>query len=468
MTVVLALILTLVISFCLSLIEGVRYNGICLEAECVAEASWNAVFSEYHKALAEEFNLFALDSSYGTSLGSSSNIERHLIGYLNKNLPERNLWTQLRYRDFIGLKTEEVEVEGGLLLTDYRGAVFRQQAIEALSDDWNLSLFEQVKAWVALLQHNQLEGQYIAEQKAEADREFERLLMETETAESFSNPTLFLEDIRRKGILSWVLSEEQNISCKALLTEQLYTERLKAGEVNEGNLEWQGEEETMLHRFLFQEYLLSYFGHFQKPMENRALEYEAEYLLVGKPSDRENLSTTLYRISAIREAANVIYLYSDKEKNKAVEMVSAVLTSLVGAPILAKPLKTVLILGWAYGESLYDMKQLACGEPVPLMKNQETWHYSLNGLLEGLSEDSGQEEAEGLYYEDYLRVLLMLNSLEQLTGRSMNLVEADIRLTPGNRDFCLDHCYVEVVARICMGSTYGYEYELCRSGNYWE
>ncbi len=467
MTIVLSLILTLLVSFCLNLIEGVRYNGICLEAECTADAAWNSIFAEYHKELANRYNLYALDASYGTSMGSSANIERHLSGYLDRNLPGKTLWNQFRYRDFTGLKVESVSVEGGLLLTDDNGAVFRRQAIEALADDWNLTLYENVLNWVFLLQQNQLEGQYIAKRKEEADKEFARVLAESEVVESFSNPTLFLEEIRRQGILAWVLPEEYVISNRVLRQEGLYMQRSQRGQIDCGNSSWEPDEENLLHRFLFQEYLLHYMGSLRSPMDNTALQYELEYLLVGKESDRENLSGTLYRMSAIREAANALYLYSDREKSGAVEFVSTMLTSLIGAPVLAKPLKAVLILGWAYGESIYDMKLLVKGEPVPLLKNQDTWHYSLESLIKGIfSEEDGGEE--GLYYEDYMRVLFMLTNLEQLTGRSMNLIEGNLRLTPGNRDFCLDHCYVELDASICMGSTYGYEYELKRHGTYWE
>ena len=109
---------------------------------------------------------------------------------------------------------------------------------------------------------------------------------------------------------------------------------------------------------------------------------------------------------------------------------------------------------------------------MPLLKTEETWHYSLENLLKGLvgrdEEKQEQLSREGMYYRDYLRVLLFLVDLDVLTLRSMDLVEADIRLLPGNSNFCLDHCYVELEADISLESDYGYSYEIRRLGTYQE
>lgn len=474
LTIVAALILTLLTSFCLTLIEGVRYNGICLEAECTGEASWNSVFAEYHRELAERFNLFAIDASYGTTYSSKANIERHLTNYLDRNLQNQNLWNQLLYKDFFGLAVEDASVTGGMLLTDHEGRVFRQAAVEALADDWNLTVFEKVVNWMELIQTNGLHTRNVEQEKAQADQELQEVLgqiREEQEEVEFSNPTLFLEDVRKRGILNWVIESEEVLSNKALQTEGLYINRSLSGNINQGNMTIAENNlgEELLERFLFQEYLLRYMGNYLEPVEGTALDYQVEYLLVGNRVDRENLRGTLKRICAIREAANAIYLFSDEEKCKAVEAVATLLTTLVGLPELAKPMQVVVILGWAYGESLYDMKQLVAGQPVPLFKNQDTWHYSLDNLLAGWLTEPGEETTEdGMYYQDYLRVLLMFTNLEELTGRSMNLVEADIRLTPGNGAFCLDHCYVELEADISMKSSYGYRYEFSRSGSYQE
>ena len=45
-----------------------------------------------------------------------------------------------------------------------------------------------------------------------------------------------------------------------------------------------------------------------------ALQYELEYILAGKNSDIENLRWVAGRLILFREAANAVYLYSDRVK----------------------------------------------------------------------------------------------------------------------------------------------------------
>lgn len=83
----------------------------------------------------------------------------------------------------------------------------------------------------------------------------------------------------------------------------------------------------------------------------------------------------------------------------------------------------------------------------------------------GGMEDTGGTE-RGLSYEDYLRILMTLTDLDTLTVRAMNIVEADIRQTPGNSYFRLDACYAEVEALIRTSSSFGYHFELRRKRAY--
>ena len=75
LTVYLALVLAVMLSLYLALIEGVRSNAIRLEAECVTDIGLNSVMAEYHRELLNRYNLFAVDSSYGTARAGSSNVE---------------------------------------------------------------------------------------------------------------------------------------------------------------------------------------------------------------------------------------------------------------------------------------------------------------------------------------------------------------------------------------------------------
>ena len=145
---------------------------------------------------------------------------------------------------------------------------------------------------------------------------------------------------------------------------------------------------------------------------------------------------------------------------------AAAIASLLLLPEITELLKISLLLGWAYAESLYDVETLLAGGKIPLIKDDATWHYDLQGALQADTQENFQE-GTGLAYEDYLRIFLMLSDTDVLTGRAMNMVEADIRQTQGNSCFRLDGCIDGLEARFLIQSTYGYEFEIIRQKEYW-
>ena len=104
---------------------------------------------------------------------------------------------------------------------------------------------------------------------------------------------------------------------------------------------------------------------------------------------------------------------------------------------------------------------------MPLLKDDGSWHYSLSSALSGSLQDESAD-GEGLAYEDYLRIFMMLCDMDTITGRAMDMVEADIRMTPGNAAFRLDGCFRTVKACIRFGSTHGFRYEITRQKSYEE
>lgn len=147
------------------------------------------------------------------------------------------------------------------------------------------------------------------------------------------------------------------------------------------------------------------------------------------------------------------------------ELAAALVCDLAMVPELVPVLEAAILLGWAYAESIYDIKVLLAGGKVPLIKDEATWHYSLSGALSGKPE--GQKDTkEGLSYEDYLRIFMMCMDRNILTARAMNMVEADIRLTPGNGAFRLDGCYAGLEACMEIESGYGFDFQATRKKFY--
>jgi len=474
LTVYLALTLAILLSLCMALIEGTRYNAVRLESACAVEVGLNSIFAEYHRELLEQYNMFAIDTSYGGAQPEIGKTQVHLADYLRKNLMDDRVdllgWL---CRDFLDMELEECVISSAAYLSDDNGAVFHRRAAEAVRDDLGLELFEEVKGWVQTMESNNLREQDIAAEKQRLDDELneydgtEKQISEKEwiTIE-VENPTDALDGKRREGILKWVVDEE-SVSGASVVTDNLISARMCAGMCSQGNLQLKqgsGMEET-LENFFFHEYLLKYMGHYGQESEEDLLKYQIEYILMGKNSDTDNLRTMAENLCAIRWAADTIYLLGDEEKCAEAEILATVLAAAMLIPEATEVIKGILLLGWAFAESVYDVKTLFSGGRIPLLKSDETWHYGLENAL-GSGSD-GNSKGSGLSYEDYLRMLLMIGDEDTQTLRAMDMVEADIRQTPGNGAFRLDGCVDCLEMSVRIKSSFGYETALTRQRGYY-
>lgn len=481
LTVALTLCLAVILSLFLTLIDGARRNGARLEIEVVTDIGLQSIMAEYHRELMKQYNLFAIDSSYGTADCGKANTEAHLSQYLSRNLSYDDIFlSDYLYRDFLGLGVEQVELVGLSIMTDYSGAVFRGDAVEAVKADVGLGLLEELQGWIQKVEINGLEQGEEETRKQELDGEIKEWVdrydgMEIEVDEDewekaqVRNPTDGLEAKKRLGLLQLVLDDEADLSANAIRTESLILNRMQNGQVSHGNIPWEGhgELEQLTERFLFQEYLLRYMGRYGEESEEDALRYQIEYLIGGKESDVENLKSVVNRLCILREAANAMYLMSNEAKRAEIRLVATAACTLITLPALTPLLESAILLAWAYAESVYDVRSLLAGGRVPLLKDDGSWHYSLSSALSGSLQDESAD-GEGLAYEDYLRIFMMLCDMDTITGRAMDMVEADIRMTPGNAAFRLDGCFRTVKACIRFGSTHGFHYEITRQKSYEE
>lgn len=182
-----------------------------------------------------------------------------------------------------------------------------------------------------------------------------------------------------------------------------------------------------------------------KDKHRSVLSYEVEYILSGREEDAANLQNTVNRLSLIRMIMNMVYLMQSSTKTAAIRVAAAALASAILMPFLEEVFYLLILAAWAYGEALIDCKCLLDGGKVPLMKSDNTWTLSLNQLTHiGISQLSGyavsNHDAQGMSYEDYLRLLLFGVSKEKKYVRMLNLMEANVRLEDGCDSFLLSNC----------------------------
>ena len=476
MTIYLALTVMVVISLCLALIEGCRYRGSRLETEIVMDIGMDSILAEYHRELQKQYDLFAIDCSYGLEDASTEWTEKHLLEYMNRNFSLEDVFLEkLLYRDFFAIRAEEAETIKVAFLTDGEGEVFRRLAVNAIEDTVGIGLLQQLTDWLQTIESQGLEQRDVAGEKQQIDEQIQeydgRKTADGETIR-IENPTAALEEKRNGGLLKLV-TEEEKLSDRRILPESLLETRIECGEINHGNLSlaeqknWE-EIKEIEEKVLFHEYLLKYLGRYGREKTSSPLWYQTEYVIVGGDSDRENLKKIVNRIFIIREAANTLYLTGCEEKYAIAEALGEVLAAAMMVPEIAGLLTATLILGWAFAESVYDVKEILAGEKIPLLKDDDSWHYGLSAALQsglpGAAEKA--EETSGMSYEDYLRVFLLLCEEEGVTRRAMNVVELDIRNTPGNSAFRLDACIAEIAMDVKVKSRYGYSFEIERQKSY--
>jgi len=148
---------------------------------------------------------------------------------------------------------------------------------------------------------------------------------------------------------------------------------------------------------------------------------EIEYILMGGKYESINIAETVGIIYGVRVVMNGIHVYTDKEK---LALSNTIALGVAGWTGYGVPLvSNVIRLGWAMGESIYDMTSLMKGELVPFFKfypNQ--WKLDL-GLVYKEKQIPNYFDLVAFSYHDYLRLMLLTVSTETKVKRLINLID---------------------------------------------
>ena len=213
---------------------------------------------------------------------------------------------------------------------------------------------------------------------------------------------------------------------------------------------------------LMGEYLLEHFSLFTDEEKTGALDYELEYILEGKPSDRENLEGVVKKLMLIRFVPNYAYIQTDATMKAEAEAMALTLCSLLAVPAITAAAAQVILLAWAYGETVMDLRSLLAGSRVPLVKTKDSWQLSLSSLLKlGTEEDlsDGKDTEGGLPYREYLRMLLFLKPQGEMALRTLGMIEQNLRKEEGLTWFRADLCISRVEFRSQVSLRRGIRYD---------
>lgn len=430
-TAFLSLMFVLLVSFVLAMTQSASIQMTKNLKRLDVDRALFSLFGEYQCGLWEEYGVFAIDSTYGSG-----------------QYDESRLLNRLSYYGAMGIKQEITDIQ---LLTDNDGQAFREQVLAYMEERTGLSLMRDLTGLAADWEEQEIRGKEISGELDETLSENEDLLPE-------EADTLLWA--RQNGLLSLVLPKEFVLSAKSVSLQDQVS--IRARHIGRGSFPTRGAVGGLEERLLFEQYIVECFGcATELKTEGRSLDYELEYLLCGKGTDAENLREVVNKLLFFRFAANYMYLLTDTEKQSEAETFAAVLAVLLFQPEAIEVLKQILLVLWAFGESVMDLRGLLAGGRVGLVKTQETWQLQLSSLFQlGTGEDQAESDKsqEGLTYVEYLQILLFLEEDAQLTMRTLDRVEQNLRQEYGLYEFQADACVtklkLENTAEIGNGYTY--------------
>lgn len=469
-TVYLALVLTVLLSVLLTVIEAARTNAIRFQAECVTDMALQSALAEYHREILEQYDLFLTDVSYGTSENGYGLLEAHIWNYLNENLSADEAVTFGKPKDLLGMSAEEANVLRSTGAADQNGEIMEKLAAEYILDRYGMDGLSDIGPEVQIVENKGLLKNTMEQKRQQNERAIKAVDTTVEDSEGkkkkipVNNPADHVNSRRGSaGILSMVMGgktiSDKNIRPEDYISHRTVCER-------DGYLQEQ-EALSMAEELAFQEYLMEKCGNYLELKENGALDYQMEYLIGGKSSDKENLRFVVNRLLLLRETANFMYLMQDSAKQAEAEAMAAALAVVILFPELKDLIKLSILIAWSYAESVNDVRILLDGGKVPIFKDSGSWKLGLKNALKldiPNSDQSGGQE--GLSYQMYLRLFLAFVGKYDRNFRFMDVVEMDIRLTKGNEIFCLDHCVHDFEAETVIGSTRGHRYTLVRMAGY--
>lgn len=468
-TVFLSLVLAVLTGLLFTVIGAARDNGADFQTECVTDMALQSALAEYNREMLEQYDLFFIDIGYGTEESGYILLEEHMKEYMEKNFQiGDDLYIQ-SVKDLLCLSVDTVIVTEASGAADLDGSVMEREAVDYMLDQYGLLDVSGVQTLFQTVQDEAFLENSMEEKRLANERAIDNVDTTVKDEEGkkhtipVHNPADAVNSRRGSlGILKTVTQKngisEQEVNLQEYISHRNYTKR---------NGFLQGEKKiSEMEDLLFQKYLMEKCGFYSRKKDNSLLAYQMEYILAGKNSDTENLRFVVNRLLIIRETANFLYLLSDSKKQSEAETLAMTVSAVTLFPELKDLIKLSILIGWAYGESVHDVKVLLEGGQIPLLKDSQSWCLSLENALRLRMDDDKNQSGGGLSYEEYLHVLLSVMDRKVRNFRFMDLMEMDIRQTEGNERFCIDHCIHGFTATVFTQSDFGHDCMIKRTISY--
>ena len=481
MTVFAALSIMLVASFLFVLLEAAHQQQLHRVAQMNTSLVVESVFSNYCSPLWEKYQILALDNGMTEEQEPFVSWEYYAADLSKESLSQRGF---MRGANHLRMDTKCAEFVAYRMLTDEDGRAYiktisdymrntiGQQAIEKLAAEYQqlsgMDILDKPDDTALAGADNAIaEARRLEEEKAKKEEEERKKAQEaakkakaTKKAEKKAekkagteageraiepaeNPLEIIKNLWHQGTLSLVLKDAKAVSNMKEDWSDAVSKREKYTGIGLEPIQTDATD-----TLLFTEYLLDHFACYTSGEAAGTLAYELEYLLCGNEKDQSNLSETVQRLLAVREAANLAYLAADASKQELAYSVALSLAGVTANPGIIYAVKCGLLAAWALAESVLDVRALLSGDKIAIIKNSAQWTSDLLHLGSVFSSFGTATNCQnGLSYQRYLGFLLMMQA-QKVSYRAMNIQEHVIRSKEGFEDFCMDHLVID--AEIAM------------------
>ncbi len=462
-TVFLSLVSVLFLSLFCTIAESARVQAARFQAAAAFDMGLFSVFGEYDRVLLEEYDLWFLDCSDRSETKLKEVLETKLQNYMLPNITPQNDLDIGRSFHVFSTEITACDVDKYALATDQGGQVFYMQAVQNQKELFVGEAAAALKKNLKKIESDDAKGKQYEQAEKAADETYQKAEMQQKEADQkeaeanqkesevstipeekhAENPLDQIKKIKKMGILSLVMKDASKISDKKLSRKNLPSERT----LQRGSMVVKEGISGVASEAIFLKYVGEYFkcavekeNTKGKGSKKHALSYELEYIIGGKKSDAENLKKAVNRILLIREGANYMHIAGDAKMQNEARALAAAIAGVTAVPALTEALQKLLILAWAYGESLLDVRTLLAGGAVPAVKTSSEWKLSLSqlGNLNEVLKQCDDGGGEGQSYHDYLLGIIALTGKQKVNLRALDIIEENRRMETGGEQFCAD------------------------------
>ncbi len=477
-TIYMTLTLLVMVSLITGAITAAKVQAGRAAAANGADQAVFSVLAHYDRQMMENYGIFCVNagSAGALGLGGVTDMLEDSMNYLL--VPNRGR-AAFGGKNLLSLTNEGTALAGYTLLTDQQGRPFEAQAIQCMKDTTALSVIEALKRKASGSENTGQNELAEAEKTSYADLKAKAAEAKSQEGTSdapaevpdppadFKDPLPLLETIRSKSLLEFVAPD--GISEKTATADDLSGASPRESGI--GVIDVSGCASGGTDYLLYVEYLREHFSSYGNPSAQSALAYQLEYMLGGKATDKKNLESVVLKLLLVREGINIAFLYTDPAKCRELDATSLTIAGLMGIPELYPAVRLVLAAGWAYAESVIDVRALLEGKRVAAVKTPASWQVGLDSLEMLASNPGGltKDVRGGLSYDEYLGILLLTKKHTELTPRALAMMQSEIRGSGnGYEKFRIDCCLDSLSVRYRVRSESLVTFEVEKTGGYRE